>query len=154
MAVANEIIENLTRNAHMLIEGIFEKANIDLLGKSLDASALRQRTRASNIANITTIGYQRREVSFETELRTAMQGAAPILAVTDPRHIGKPGGAKQVRPKVVVPDDRSLASGANNVDVDFEMTELAKNQVLFTSVAQFLGGRFRGLRAAIRGRAV
>ncbi len=138
----------------MLIDGIFNKANIELLDKSLDASTLRQRARASNIANVSTIGYQRREVSFEKELHTAMFGVAPKLAVTDPRHIGKAGGIEQVRPKVVVPVDRSLVSGANNVDVDYEMSELAKNQVLFTSVAQFLGGRFRGLRTAIRGRAV
>jgi flagellar basal-body rod protein FlgB len=138
----------------MLIDGIFKKANIGLLDQSLDASALRQRVRASNIANVATMGYQRREVSFEKELRTAMQGAAPNLAVTDSRHIGQPGNVEQVRAKVYVPRDGSLASGANNVDIDYEMAELAKNQALFTSVAQFLGGRFRGLRSAIRGRAV
>jgi flagellar basal-body rod protein FlgB len=142
------------RKASMIIDGVFKKANIELLDKSLDASALRQRVRASNIANVSTVGYERREVSFEKELRTAMHGAAPNLAVTDPRHIGQPGGVEQVRPKAYVPDDESLPSGANNVDIDYEMAELAKNQALFASVAQFLGGRFRSLRSAIRGRTV
>jgi flagellar basal-body rod protein FlgB len=137
----------------MLINGIFKKANIALLDKSLDASALRQQVRARNIANVSTQGYQRREVSFEEELRVAMRGSAPALAVTDPRHIGQPGGVEKVRPAVQVVDDPSLASGANNVDIDYEMAELAKNQILFETVAQLLAGRFRGLRSAIRGRA-
>ena len=136
----------------MILEGLFQKAGVPLLDKSLDASAVRQRVRASNIANVGTEGYRRREVNFEDELRRVMRGANPDLAVTDPRHIGQATGIEQVEPQVVVVDDASLTSGANNVDVDYEMSELAKNQVLFTTVAQLLGGRFRSLRSAIRGR--
>lgn len=138
----------------MILDGIFRKTNINLLDKSLDASSVRQRVRASNIANVATAGYQRREVSFEKELRLAMRGAEQPIAATHPRHISQPKTIENVQPKVQVVNEASEASGVNNVNIDYEMVELAKNQVFYTTIAQLLGRNFRGLRSAIRGRSV
>jgi flagellar basal-body rod protein FlgB len=46
---------------------------LELLGRGLDACALRQAVYAANIANADTAGYQPLEVSFETELQNAAQ---------------------------------------------------------------------------------
>lgn len=138
----------------MILDGIFRKTNVNLLGKSLDASSLRQRVRASNIANIASAGYERREVSFEQELHAAMRSAKTPVAVTDTRHFGHPSAVEEVQPQVHVVREASEPSGVNNIDIDYEMVELAKNQVFYTTIAQLLGRNFRGLRAAIRGRSV
>lgn len=138
----------------MILDGIFRKTNIDLLDKSLDVASLRQRIRASNIANVATEGYQRREVSFEEQLRLAIRSGKPAMAVTDAGHLGQASAVDSVRPQVQVVNETSEASGLNNVDIDHEMVELAKNQIFYTTIAQLLGRNFRGLRAAIRGRSI
>ena len=44
-----------------------------------------------------------------------------------------------------------LASGVNNVDLDHEMTELAKNQIRFRFAARLMADTFRGIQKSIRG---
>jgi flagellar basal-body rod protein FlgB len=46
---------------------------LELLGRTLDACALRQAVYSANIANADTPGYQPLEVSFESELQKAAQ---------------------------------------------------------------------------------
>ena len=48
---------------------------VDVLTKAADASALRNKTIANNIANIDTPHYKRQDVSFETELRHALKAS-------------------------------------------------------------------------------
>jgi flagellar basal-body rod protein FlgB len=109
---------------------------IDTLGQVLDASGLRHRVIAQNVANVNTPGYQRREVAFEEELAKAL---------------AQPGTAKPVIAKVVLSDGPERADG-NNVDIDREMGELAKNGLLYQAAAQLLNSRLASLRAAITGR--
>ena len=44
-----------------------------------------------------------------------------------------------------------LASGVNNVDLDGEMAELAKNQIRYKFAARLIGDTFRGIQKSIRG---
>jgi flagellar basal body rod protein FlgB len=45
----------------------------------------------------------------------------------------------------------STDNGANNVNIDHEMAELAKNQIRFKFASKLLGDSFRGLQKSIRG---
>ena len=109
---------------------------IDLLAQTLDASSLRHRTIAQNVANVNTPGYQRREVSFEEALA---------------KSLASPSGAKPVQAKVVLSDGPERVDG-NNVDIDREMGELTKNSLLYQAAAQIMNSRLASLRAAIAGR--
>jgi len=60
------------RGQDMLNRLLFDKGNAPALLRSLDASMMRSRTIANNIANVNTPGYRRVEVSFEDELRQAL----------------------------------------------------------------------------------
>jgi flagellar basal-body rod protein FlgB len=132
---------------------LFNQTSIPLLKRSLDASNLRQKVISNNLANIGTPGYDRREVSFEDQLRKAMHRDGVQGRTTDPRHIpiGHESVAK-VMPEVLQVTDQSETNGVNNVDVDQEMTALAKNQILFNTAARLAAARFKGLRKAITGR--
>ena len=46
---------------------LFDKTRIPLLGKALDAYALRHKVISSNIANVTTEGYHSKSVAFEDQ---------------------------------------------------------------------------------------
>jgi len=56
-----------------------------------------------------------------------------------------------LQPEVVTVDD-GYWNGINNVNIDQEMTDLAKNQLDFDMSSRLLAGRFTGLKTAIRGR--
>jgi flagellar basal-body rod protein FlgB len=110
---------------------------IDLLGQVLDASALRHRVVAQNVANVNTPGYKRREVAFEGELKKAL---------------GHPTGVTgHVAPKVVETDNPERVDG-NTVDLDREMGDLTKNALLYQAVSQIIASRLASMRSAISGR--
>ncbi len=127
---------------------VFDSTNIPLLGKALDAYALRQRALASNIANITTPGYKSQSVSFEDQLAKASNGLS-LRSGSE--------SIEDIQPRVYEtsedqPDGYNpMASGFNDVDIDYEMAELAKNQIRFKFTSRLLGDTFKGLQKAIRG---
>ena len=136
-----------------MLERLFQKAGIPLLQRSLNAASLRHKAIASNIANISTPGYQRKEVQFEEKLQESLLTKIISGKRTDSRHI--PIGRSKysdITPQVKVDESEELASGINNVDIDQEMADLAKNQIYFTGTATLMARKFRGLKAAISGR--
>lgn len=134
---------------------IFGKTNIPLLHKGMRAYSMRQKSIADNIANVDTPGFRRSEVTFEEDLKKALDKKGVKGYITDERHIeiGRPE-IEKVKPKYIVPKDPSLKSGMNNVDIDKEMAALAKNQINYQSASQLMHGIFNRLRSAIRGEAV
>ncbi len=139
----------------MLGETIFDKSSIPILVKSLDASMLRSRTIANNIANVNTPGYQRLEVTFEDELRKALDYSKLKGKRTSEKHLklGRPDFSS-LAPTVRKPVDPTLPSGVNNVDIDTEMAKLAENQLLFNFSAKFLKGKYTKLNAAIQAKSI
>ncbi|MEK7395235.1 MAG: flagellar basal body rod protein FlgB [Fibrobacterota bacterium] len=120
---------------------------------SLDASTMRQKAIANNIANVNTPGYQRIEVSFEDELKKALNPRQLLGAQTDAGHmpIGRPTLDK-LQPQAYRPKDSTLPGQINNVDIDMEMAKLAENQILFNAGVKFLTERSSVIRSAIAGR--
>ncbi len=139
----------------MLGESIFNSSDIPLLTKSLDAGMLRNKAIANNIANVNTPGYKRLEVSFEDELKKALDRGKLKGMRTDDKHLdlGKMD-IGSLSPKIKRPVDPTLPSGVNNVDIDSEMAKLAENQILYNFSAKFLSGKFKKLNAAIQAKSL
>jgi flagellar basal-body rod protein FlgB len=139
----------------MLGETLFNQTSIPILAKSLDAGMLRSRTIANNIANVNTPGYQRVEVTFEDELRNALDKSKLKGTRTNEKHLplGKLDFSR-LAPKAEKPMDPTLPSGVNNVDIDTEMAKLAENQLLFNFSAKFLKGTYNKLNAAIQAKSI
>ncbi len=133
-------------------EFLLKKTTVTVLNKGLDAYAMRQKSIADNVANIDTPGYKRSSVTFEEDLKKALDHRGVFGARTDPRHL-RVGDAKleDVQPVAYIPRDKSVASGKNNVDIDHEMAELAKNQIRVSYASRLLQGTFNRLKSAIRG---
>lgn len=136
----------------MIKNFLLQKTDIPLLSKALDVYSIRQKTIASNIANVGTLGYQRKEVAFEEKLQAQLK---KHLAgnQTDSRHI--PLGSSRIEEvKAEVSLDRSdvLDSGINNVDIDHEIVAQVQNQIRYMYASKLITGGFSGLRASIKGR--
>lgn len=134
---------------------LFNKTNLPLVSKALDSAMLRSRVIANNIANVTTPGYRRVEVSFENELRDALDRTQLQGTTTDEKHI--PLGRKNltdVNANAYHPIDATLPSGVNNVDIDTEMAKLAETQLSFNYAVKYGQGIFKKMNAAIQGRSI
>jgi flagellar basal-body rod protein FlgB len=107
-----------------------------VLAQVLDASALRHRVIAQNVANINTPGYRRLAVQFESDLARALNASASTRAV---------------KPQVVVADGPERVDG-NTVDIDQEMNDLSRNALLYEAASQVLATRLAMMRSAITGR--
>jgi len=130
---------------------MFQGAKRTLLYKSLDANGLRNRAISHNIANANTVGYQRKEVHFEEQVKAALR-----LKVdgerTNEQHfeIGKEAAIKKVKAFALEANDPTLPGEINNVDIDLEMSKLAENQIQYNYNIKFAG--FEKFLGAIKGR--
>ena len=122
---------------------LFDRSRIPLLEKELDAFALRNKAIANNIANIETPNYKRLDVGFEKQLSDAIEAAKNNVDLSEK--------VDQVEPEIEIDRSSILASGANNVDIDQEMAELAKNQLRFKLAARLMSGMFSQIDKSITG---
>ncbi|MCD6165105.1 flagellar basal body rod protein FlgB [bacterium] len=137
----------------MILKSLFQRHKVSLLEKALNAAALRQRAIASNIANVSTPGYRRKEVKFETELQQALDANQIKIETTQPVHLSSTASSvEKIVPKVIIDQSEALSSGVNNVDIEKEMAGLAKNQIYYSVTAQLLSRKFKMLKEAITGR--
>ncbi len=133
-------------------EFLAKKTSLTVLNKGLDAYAMRQKSISDNIANVDTPGYKRSSVRFEEDLKAALDKRGVFGYRTHPLHmqVGQPR-LEDVEPIAFIPNDESLMSGKNNVNIDHEMAELAKNQIRWSFATRLMTGTFNRLKSAIRG---
>ena len=132
---------------------MFDKlfSHTNTLQKGLDATALRSKVINNNIANAETPGFKSSSVDFETHFRNALlsQGSFETKQ-TRSKHIDFNTSLDSVTPMVHVNNKTSMRMDGNNVDIDYENAELAKNALMNTALIEKLNGEFRRLRMAIR----
>ena len=132
-------------------DGLFISPTLQSLRLTMDDAAVRQQAIASNIANVNTPGYQRKDADFATVLSQAAETdgrPAGLLSGSIP----KDGGESADGAVPLVTDTSSpMRVDGNNVDVDIEMSKLAKNQIYYQAVSQFMGGQLSNLKYVIGG---
>ncbi len=123
--------------------------NIKLLEKVLDYSALKQKVIGENIANVTTVGYKRKDVDFVN----VFDEVNNKLKVDNSKHIKSGDKVLSEKSDLIVIEDKNQenVSGFNNVDIDKEMAELAENNIMFKFAARRMNQYFRDLQAVIKG---
>jgi flagellar basal-body rod protein FlgB len=131
---------------------LFNTLDLVVLERSLDATQLRQKVLANNIANIDTPGFKRSDVSFDSLLQAYLGDPERPLAGrrTNERHLPiGPGDIEQLRPSVIQETSTSVSANGNNVDIDSEMTQLAQNQIKYNALITQMNHQFSLLRTAI-----
>jgi flagellar basal-body rod protein FlgB len=133
---------------------LLQTSTLDLLSKALDASTLRQRVIANNIANADTPGYKSKAVLFEEILKqTLLEDPSTFVGKrTHPKHIpiGKLSQSSIPSPMVVEHANTWVQNNGNNVDIEYEMTKMAENQLWYNALVQQTSGYFNKLRDVIK----
>ncbi|MFD2116836.1 flagellar basal body rod protein FlgB [Paenibacillus yanchengensis] len=135
---------------------ILNSASFQRLQGAVKASEMRQRVISNNIANVETPHFKRAEVIFESMLEQSLKSGSlenHVGKKTDSRHfdIGITSGNMPI-PKVVVDERTVMGNHKNNVDVDSEMSLLAKNQLNYSFYVQQLNHEMKMMNIAIEGR--
>ncbi|MEN6370678.1 MAG: flagellar basal body rod protein FlgB [Armatimonadota bacterium] len=110
------------------------------LAKSLDGIAARHKVIANNIANVETPGFIRSDVTFEDSLKQAMESGSD----DDIRK-----SLEDVQPQTVADETTAAGPNGNNVSIDKEMADLAKNSLNYESIVQILNLKSSMLKTAI-----
>lgn len=106
---------------------------------------------ANNIANVDTPNFKRSEVKFEDILKDAINGTKLRGYVTNPKHIPiGPPAIDSIQPEIIQVNDTSMRLDGNNVDIDAEMANLAKNQLYYYALVQRVSGELNSIMTAVK----
>jgi flagellar basal-body rod protein FlgB len=125
--------------------------------RAVDASVLRQKVIANNIANVDTPNFKRSDVLFEEYLRQELEAVKKpsfTAFATHPNHIpiGTVGSGRPAQPRIVTDETSAMNNNRNNVDIDYEMALMAKNQLYYNALIEQINYDIKHLRTAIGGR--
>lgn len=98
----------------------------------MDLVSARQKLVASNIANIDTPGYKAKDIDFQFEFQSSMQGSEPAA----PQVVDSPG--------LVVKSD------GNNVSLDREARLLSENALRFSVASSLMKTQLKTVESAIK----
>ncbi|MCE5236822.1 MAG: flagellar basal body rod protein FlgB [Clostridiaceae bacterium] len=132
-----------------MIKDIF--ASTKYLEKGLDAAWLRNQVISNNIANAETPGFKSSSVEFEDVFAAALDDTNGFdNKMTRDKHISFSGvDPDGVVPTVVKNSGTDMRMDGNNVDIDYENVELAKNTLYYNTLVEKLNSEFSMLRMAI-----
>ena len=122
------------------------------LEQALTTASLKQRVHAANIANVDTANYKSKQVNFQTALTDAINNQGIASFKTNANHIPFSSETASFSPQIKTNNATQFNSNGNNVDMDVEMAELAKNQLWYNAVTERVNGKFNSLRTVIDGR--
>ncbi len=114
----------------------------------IDLTAQRQKVLNLNIANVNTENYKRKDVEFNQILSDDLNSQ---LKVTNPKHFPINLQSNDNLTSIVNDNSTENTSGINNVDIDTEMAEVAKNTILFKFAARKLNSYFKTVQEVIKG---
>ena len=113
------------------------------LVKSMQAQSMRKGLVAQNIANVNTPGYQRRDVAFAGQLAEALSDKSGSRSDRASRVMGTSA-------QEVVEDDLFFRNDLNGVDLDREMVEHAKANIMGSTISQLIAKKIRMYRMVIK----
>lgn len=123
---------------------LFGDMNLEYLSKALDASVLRNNVIANNIANVNTPNYLAQGVSFEEMMKECIAKDQNGF-----QQASYDGGANALLNNLAGVQPTVYSTG-NKVDINKEMSELAKNQIWYNAiVSQGIGKMFSRLNTVL-----
>lgn len=121
-----------------------------LLEKSLDYLWIKNEVISNNIANVNTPGYKRYNVRFSDYLSTERSKFSIGSYLKDSKFLPIGKDRKYiVAPQVIRENNTSMRKDGNNVDIDVENAELAKNSINYNVVASQLSKELSIIKQAI-----
>jgi flagellar basal-body rod protein FlgB len=134
----------------VMLQGLFGSTNIPVLTEVLNFTQARQGVLAGNIANVNTPGYRLRDLSqaaFQDKLKEAIHLAKesdrPMSPGVAHSEAGDPmRGVRESLENILYHDD-------TNIDLEKQVSEITKNQLLHNFALTVMTDQFGLLQQAI-----
>ena len=121
---------------------------IDVLNSAANSTWLRNEVISSNIANVDTPNYKRKDVSFATYLNSALGGTDNTTSTLTQRVNSV--DLSNVNSNVYTDHaDLSYRSDGNNVDIETENVELASNQIMYNALIDSMSNEFSRMKSVL-----
>ena len=135
--------------------------SLRILEQGTDATVMRQKVLANNIANVDVPNFKRSELNFESELKRAIEAKSYLksaqhlpLRRSHPLHIDQASlrgpKAHEVKPQVRTDYLSTMRNDGNNVDIEEEVSKLVRNQLQYTLFMDRISSKFRKWNMFIR----
>lgn len=130
--------------------GVFSIANdesFNLLKKGVEASNLRAKIIANNMANINTKNYKKFSVVFEENLKNS--DSTLNLKRTNKKHFA---GNNDSSGDITIKQskDTSMRTDGNNVDLTIEKVNQAANTLKYNALVTRINGKYNELKTVIK----
>lgn len=122
-------------------------STLQLIKYGLDASAMRDKVIANNMANINTKNYKKSYVSFEENLANANEDFQ--LKQTKSAHLN--GNANDSLISVKQDKSTSMRTDGNNVDMDLEKVNQAANTLMYNALITQANSKLNMTKSVISG---
>jgi len=133
--------------------GIFERMSVDKLAAGLDTASVKNNVIAENIANIDTPGYKAKDLKFFEVMGEVMgTGKKLPLARTDEKHLPPADRVADPSAFIYQQNNPSVRNDGNDVNIDYEMSQMAENSIRYNMLADMTAGKFTKLKSIIQGR--
>lgn len=118
--------------------------SINVYQKAINASSMRQEAIMSNIANADTPGYKRKDVVFESMLQDALKINGNNIHKVD---------LNRINPTMIT-DKKNLSyrMDGNNVSIETETVEAAKNQLRYNALIDRVTASFERITTSMKNR--
>ena len=118
---------------------------VNVLGKAADASWTRNSVISNNIANVDTPGYKRKDIRFEEYLQGAVSGGSSLDDNIADADLDSLTGTTYTDYA-----SYSYRLDGNNVDIDTENAELAKNQIKYYTMLDSISQEFKRIQSVFK----
>ncbi len=105
----------------------------------LDYTAIKQKVIGENIANIETKNYKRREVEFKDVFASNLKKSSSV------------DDKKEAEFSIKLDEETPVIAQGNNVDINREMADLAKNSLMFKFASKKVSSYYKTLQYVIGG---
>ncbi len=128
-------------------------SNFNYLSRAMEAANIRQEVISHNIANVNTPNFKKSNLVFEDLLAREIYGEDTKgklqMVKTHDNHLPPANTPFVAIPSIVQDHQTLMRVDDNNVDVDIEMANLAKNQIYFNALATQMNGYISKLKNVI-----
>lgn len=119
---------------------------VDVLTKAADASWTRESVINNNIANVSTVGYKRQDIDFQSVLREELGNCKHKTLDNKINELDISDLNAQIYTDSA---NYSYRLDGNNVDIDTENVELASEQIRYDALTTSINSEFSRMRAAL-----
>ena len=125
--------------------------NVDITTKALNAAWKRNEIISNNIANANTSNFKKSYVAFEELLQEHLKGNSISVNTTHRNHIKtSTENINDLNHKVINTQNYRTRRDGNNVDIDVEMAEAAKNYIIYNTLSTQLNNDMRRIKMVIK----